>query len=481
MDLGDGVRRGGIVYDGGNLWALNWSGGWGWGIAKYNAAGTLLGYYPVPSGAPYLLAYGGGFVFTNTSEGSLCKLDLSGNIVASRVGLGLLLMMFHDGLNLWVRIASTLYKLADDLSTILATTVATITDNAGCAFDGTSLWIPNPLDNSISKINRTTGAIVASYTGFPGPSFMTVLSNGLLAVSCGDNAVRYVNPSTGAVVSTLAVQSPQQLIADANNRVYIPTFSNNTIEVISDPLSERLVYEVGLMRIEREDISFSTGVSVDECRVILHCDKSTVFNTLTVPHFAMIGGFDNAQLKIEIAIMPSYDDTSAGVLHLFEGRVTDVVMDMAKVELTVSSLTILLDTKIPKMLYQPSCTHNLYSDPCGVSRASFTVDCTVLSGSHRGGVVLSSAQVAGFFLFGKITFLTGKNAGLSRTIRSHTINIDGREDAMFNEPLPFSPELDDAIRLVAGCDKSRATCTSKFSNALNFLGFEYMPVPEASI
>jgi uncharacterized phage protein (TIGR02218 family) len=231
--------------------------------------------------------------------------------------------------------------------------------------------------------------------------------------------------------------------------------------------------------IEREDITLSTGVDVDDCKVILHCDRSLVFNELTVPNFALIGGFDNAHIKIELAIMPSYGDTSGGVIHLFEGRVTDVVMDMAKVELTVSSLNILLDTKIPITVYQPSCVHSLYDGKCGVNRAAFTASCSVLSGSTRGSLVFSSGQAEGFFTYGKITFLTGRNAGLTRTVKTHTVS--GTESVLFNEQLPFTPVIGDSFTITAGCDKSRATCTSKFSNAANFLGWEYMPVPESSI
>ena len=52
------------------------------------------------------------------------------------------------------------------------------------------------------------------------------------------------------------------------------------------------------MLIEREDITTSTGVSVDDCKVSVYCDDSRPFNGLTLPNFALIGGFDNASVVI---------------------------------------------------------------------------------------------------------------------------------------------------------------------------------------
>jgi uncharacterized phage protein (TIGR02218 family) len=206
-----------------------------------------------------------------------------------------------------------------------------------------------------------------------------------------------------------------------------------------------------------------------------------VFNGVPLPHFARIGGFDNAHIKIELAVMPSYGDTSYGVIHLFEGRVTDINPDMGSVALTVSADTIMLDTQIPQKVYQPSCAHTLYDSQCGLSEAAFTESATVLNSNPAGGEIwFNSSNGAGFFTLGRMTFTSGQNAGFSRTVKFHS-NDAGVAVAIPNAPFPFPTPIGDSFNIIAGCDKLRGTCAAKFSNASQFLGWEYMPVPEASV
>jgi uncharacterized phage protein (TIGR02218 family) len=231
--------------------------------------------------------------------------------------------------------------------------------------------------------------------------------------------------------------------------------------------------------IERGDITTATGVKVDDCTITLQCPMDYTINSLSLPSFAIIGGFDNAHVKIECAIMPAYGDTSAGVLHLFEGYVSDIKIDISKVELTVSAESIRLDTQIPTLVYQPSCTHTHYDSGCALSRAPFTASCTVVAGSDKGHLLFVDVNGVGFFDLGKVTFTSGLNNALTRTVKTHTVGAFSA--VALTENLPFSPAVGDTFTITAGCDKLRSTCTAKFNNAVHFLGWEYMPVPEASL
>ncbi len=42
-------------------------------------------------------------------------------------------------------------------------------------------------------------------------------------------------------------------------------------------------------------------------------------------------------------------------------------------------------------------------------------------------------------------------------------------------PMGSSVQVGDTFTIVAGCDKSRETCASKFNNILNFRGFPDVP------
>jgi uncharacterized phage protein (TIGR02218 family) len=254
-----------------------------------------------------------------------------------------------------------------------------------------------------------------------------------------------------------------------------------TVETAPYPDYSVAYYEFTAFAIDRSDITTTTGISVDDCTVTLHCNADNVFNDIPLPHFARVGGFDNAHLKIELAVMPTYGDTSNGVIHLFEGRVTDINPDMGSVALTVSADTIMLDTQIPQKVYQPSCTHTLYDSQCGLSEAAFTESATVLNSNPAGGEIwFNSSNGAGFFTLGRMMFTSGQNTGFSRTVKFHS-NDAGVAVAIPNAPFPFPTPIGDSFKIIAGCDKLRGTCSSKFSNAGQFLGWEYMPVPEASV
>lgn len=243
---------------------------------------------------------------------------------------------------------------------------------------------------------------------------------------------------------------------------------------------EAVTWTVEPIRIERDDITQQTGVEVDETTVRLYCNRNAVFGALSVPQFALIGGLDNATISIDAAIMPSYGDVSRGVINLFYGFVTDTVIDESLVELTVSSETIKLDTQVPTTVYQPTCTHTLYDDGCALNKAAFTEGCLVSAGSDAATIVFNTSNGTNFFTLGRLQFTSGLNNGLSRTVRSYT-NSAGVGTAVLASPFPFSPTVGDSFAVSAGCDKLRGTCTAKFSNAAQFLAWEYMPVPEASI
>ena len=60
------------------------------------------------------------------------------------------------------------------------------------------------------------------------------------------------------------------------------------------------------------------------------------------------------------------------------------------------------------------------------------------------------------------------------TIRDHEQNGDQARIALWS-PLPDPPPIGAVLTLVAGCDKSFATCRAKFGNVQNFQGFPHIP------
>jgi uncharacterized phage protein (TIGR02218 family) len=336
--------------------------------------------------------------------------------------------------------------------------------------------------NAVKKINRSTLAIDATYSLTSCRHILWVSALGKLAVSTG-NTITYLLPD-GTVDSVVSVHTDARQSIWSDGKLLTCSYADNVItnfrsDYVAAIPAPSLTWAVDPYRLERGDINITAGVEVDDCTVSLYCKPANTLDGLTLQASVLNGRFDDARIRIDLAIMPSWNDTSNGLLNLFEGRVTDVKIDHSKIELTVSTDAILLDTQIPTTLYQPSCVHTLYSEKCGAVRSSFTESNTVDTVLDNG-VSFVSVNGTGFYLFGSLTFTSGLNTGLSRSLTASTAS-GGSQFVKFAQPFPYTPSIGDTFTVSAGCDKARSSCKNKFNNEVHFLGWEYMPSPEASV
>jgi len=77
---------------------------------------------------------------------------------------------------------------------------------------------------------------------------------------------------------------------------------------------------------------------------------------------------------------------------------------------------------------------------------------------------------SGYFDGGLITFTSGLNDGFSQEVKSY---VPGQ--ITLHLPMPYAIAAGDTYSMVAGCDKSLATCRDRFSNVVNFRGEPYLP------
>lgn len=229
-------------------------------------------------------------------------------------------------------------------------------------------------------------------------------------------------------------------------------------------------------KIVRDRTKSVVGIEVDTMNITLHTGMTDLIQGIPFPQFAVNGGFDGARVQVDRCFMPTYGDTSAGVVNVFTGGVSDVKPSRTGVVLTVSSDLQLLNIPMPRNVYAPACSHNLYDSACGAVKASFGAASACASGSTSSMLNCALAQAAGYFDTGTITFTGGQNAGATRTVKSYTPGVIN-----LSLPLPFVPVVGDTFTAYAGCDKSQATCNSKFGRLASFRGCPFIPVPEASI
>lgn len=189
----------------------------------------------------------------------------------------------------------------------------------------------------------------------------------------------------------------------------------------------------------------------------------------------LAGVLDGAEIKVQRAYLAGWRQPVVGALHRFEGAVSDAELDGITAQLRVVSLLSILNTKMPRNVYQAACAHSLYDAGCGVSKAAFGATGLIQSGATKEALVTNLLQADGYFTQGMVTFVTGQNAGQSRTVKAHASGV-----LTLANPLRWTPAIGDQFTAWPGCDKTMATCSSRFSNLSKFRGCPWIPVPESA-
>ncbi len=184
------------------------------------------------------------------------------------------------------------------------------------------------------------------------------------------------------------------------------------------------------------------------------------------------GLYDDARLRIWLV---NWAETGQRVL-LDEGFVGEVRRGESGFTAEVRSFAKAFDEERGR-LYLRSCSADLGDARCGLAIA--VVEAVVAESDGR--LALSAeglgAYADGHFTGGRLVFTAGANAGFAVEVKRH-----GREGslAVFQlwQAAPAAIAPGDAFSVTPGCDKSFATCRTKFGNGVNFRGFPHMPTSD---
>lgn len=235
------------------------------------------------------------------------------------------------------------------------------------------------------------------------------------------------------------------------------------------------VYASSSLKFKRSRVRWIAGLEVDTLDVSIFASNNDLLNGL--PFLAQVerGVLDGASLKLERGWM-NLGSTTAETLTLFNGRVAEVQVSRTEARIKVKSDLELLNVRMPRNLYTPGCLYTLYDTGCGISRAAYAVNGSVTAAATRTGFPSALAHAVNWFDLGTVTFTSGANSGITRTVRDFAAGAFA-----FSQPWPNVPAIGDTFTAYPGCDKSQATCTGKFANKTRFRGFPYIPVPETSM
>lgn len=214
------------------------------------------------------------------------------------------------------------------------------------------------------------------------------------------------------------------------------------------------------------------GLEVDTATFTWIPDRSLSVNGVPMQQAILRGLLDRAQVERHRAFFSHWGAPVAGTVLLFQGLVSDIQLNGAMASLSVDSLLSLLNTEVPGEIYQASCRHLFGGEACGVDPTPWVVQGAANDGCTPGRVAWGNRAIDGAFDGWRIMVTSGRNAGVSRTVKS---SLSGA--LQLSGPLPFALSEGDSFALMPGCDKTLAAC-SGYRNTARFGGMPFVPVPE---
>lgn len=219
------------------------------------------------------------------------------------------------------------------------------------------------------------------------------------------------------------------------------------------------------------------GLETSTMTVKLTANSSTLWNGVPIIKAIRQGQLDGASITVSRCIAASYETILSGGARrivMFAGIVSDVEIANLTATFTVVSKAYLFDDQLPRNTYTPGCIRTLYDTGCTLVKSTYARTGTVSSASSNTNIVTNLFDADDYFSLGTITFTSGANVGITRTIRSSLAT--GAWSVSL--PFPVQPSSGDAFTAYPGCDKLMTTCDLKFGNKNNFRGHSYVPNPE---
>lgn len=191
---------------------------------------------------------------------------------------------------------------------------------------------------------------------------------------------------------------------------------------------------------------------------------------ITVPLEEFISQFvaNYPVLRVNLDIVRWFVDDVAAYFLLFSGELGSIVITKNGAELTYESASLLYTAKIPRVTHQAACNNALFDSVCALDEFVYRVS---LAGVTVSGTSITHATIGTFpndyFQWGYVK-TTNEDY---RLITGHT----GTTITIQSEFSDTTLKTGDNLTAWPGCDKARATCSGKFSNSDNFVGFPWIP------
>lgn len=240
-------------------------------------------------------------------------------------------------------------------------------------------------------------------------------------------------------------------------------FTTNVRSVVFED-EPSLIYETASA--SKTAFSSTNTMSVDniDATILLDSDKITKQDLEK-------GVYDNSKIRVfrfDYSIKPyNYNNIDKVV----EGIVGEVTRNKNSYSTEFRSKTQFMQNTVVNVV-APTCRATLGDSKCRKDLTDFTfyANISAVNDFTTFTIDLSTAKEDHYFAYGTVEFLSGESVGLIQEIKDNTGNL-----IKLQLPSVYTFAVNDQIKIIAGCDKKKATCKDKFNNVVNFRGFSFVP------
>lgn len=178
------------------------------------------------------------------------------------------------------------------------------------------------------------------------------------------------------------------------------------------------------------------------------------------------GRWDGASFAI---FMTDWQAPGLEIVHVARGELGDVSLSGAAFEVELKGPTAALDRAVVEQT-SPECRASLGDKRCRVDMAGRVRLARVISCDDAVVTVDAVEPSANAYGYGRLRWISGANSGLSSFIRS-----SAGDSVTLRDAPAFAAGESDLVELSEGCDRSLATCSERFANAVNFRAEPHLP------
>ena len=234
----------------------------------------------------------------------------------------------------------------------------------------------------------------------------------------------------------------------------------------------------GAPLIERGDITFEAGLSVDQMQLTVYHDAIGTVSGMSWPAALRVGLFDGATVSLVRAV-GAFGQPVAGVIPRFTGKVGPCTPGRMASVITVDSMLAYLRAPVPRNVYQPSCANTVYDHACGLSRAAAETTVTITAVSvDQLSITVSGTLTASRYAGGFARFVgAGANATQQVTVSDNDAHV-----LTLLYPFPADLVVGQTLAIALGCPKTMAACAAFGGEWKDrFRGHPNVPEPETML